>query len=554
MTRTAIYARYSSDNQRDASIADQLRLCRQFADRQGWAVVENYADHAMSGATMVRPAIQALLADAAASRFDIVVSEAIDRLSRDQEDVAAIYKRLSFAGVRIITVSEGEITPLHVGLKGTMNALYLKDLADKTRRGLQGRVEAGRSGGGNAYGYDVIASGGHDGDRGERRLNAAEAAIVQRIFREFAAGNSPRAIARDLNRDRVPGPRGRAWMDTTIRGHVSRGTGILNNELYIGRLVWNRLRYLKDPQTGRRVSRPNPPSEWVICDVPDLRIVDDQLWEAVKSRQAAVADQYANVITAVRRGCENRLNATHRPKSLLAGLLICGVCGGPYTTLHRGRFGCAQHYRRGTCENGRTVVRADIENRVLDGLRDKLLAPDKVEIAVREFYDEMKRLLQEAHAATAHHHHELHDVDRKIRKIVTVIENGGVNPSLLQRLTELESRKAEIQASLSATLPELPTPHPNAAKIYAARVAKLADVLADPEAARDAAEIIRSLVDKVVLTPGEKRGQINAELHGELAAIARLATEKQKSLTPYDTGVRLSVVAGAGFEPATFRL
>ena len=91
-----------------------------------------------------------MIADALAGRFSIVLTEALDRLSRDQEDIAGLYKRMSFAGVKIVTISEGEISALHVGLKGTMDALFLKDLADKTRRGLRGRVEQGRSAGGNS--------------------------------------------------------------------------------------------------------------------------------------------------------------------------------------------------------------------------------------------------------------------------------------------------------------------------------------------------------------------------------------------------------------------
>src|SRR3546814_12345028 len=73
----------------------------------------------------------------------------------------------------------------------------------------------------------------------------------------FAAGKSPRAIATDLNSEGIPGPLARAWGDTSIRGHVCRGTGILNNELYAGVLVWNRLRYVKNPARSeeRRVGK-----------------------------------------------------------------------------------------------------------------------------------------------------------------------------------------------------------------------------------------------------------------------------------------------------------
>ena len=189
--------RYSSDKQRDASIADQLRLCRLHAEKQGWHVVEEYTDHAVSGASLLRPGIQALIADAGRGRFDLILAEAMDRLSRDQEDIAGLFKRMSFANVKIVTLSEGEVSHLHVGLKGTMNALFLKDLADKTRRGQRGRVEAGKSGGGNSYGYDVVRSLAADGEAicGDRAINEAEAEVVRRIFRAYAAGQSAKIIA-----------------------------------------------------------------------------------------------------------------------------------------------------------------------------------------------------------------------------------------------------------------------------------------------------------------------------------------------------------------------
>jgi site-specific DNA recombinase len=152
----AIYARYSSDNQRDASIADQLRICREFAARQGWTVVQEFTDRAISGATLLRSGFQALMRDALNRRFEVVLAESLDRFSRDQEDTAGLFKRLTFAGVNIVTLAEGDITHLHIGFKGTMNALFLKDLAEKTHRGLRGRVENGKAGGGLCYAYRVV--------------------------------------------------------------------------------------------------------------------------------------------------------------------------------------------------------------------------------------------------------------------------------------------------------------------------------------------------------------------------------------------------------------
>src|ERR1041385_7239735 len=141
---------------------DQIRLCRARIEAEGWRYLDAYTDRRLSGATALRPAYQALLEDARHGRFQIVVAEALDRLSRDQEDVAGLLKRLRFAGVRLFTLAEGEIGELHAGLKGTMNAVFLKDLADKTRRGLSGRVKEGRSAGVLSFGYEI----GREGDVG----------------------------------------------------------------------------------------------------------------------------------------------------------------------------------------------------------------------------------------------------------------------------------------------------------------------------------------------------------------------------------------------------
>ncbi len=281
MPKVALYARYSSENQRDASIEDQLRLCRLHAERQGWTIVDSYTDRAISGASLLRPGVQELMQDGMRNRFDIVLAEAMDRLSRDQEDIAGLFKRLQFAGVRIVTLSEGDVTHLHIGLKGTMNALFLKDLADKVRRGLRGRIEDGKSGGGNSYGYDVVKKLSADGDpvRGDRVINEAEAVVIRRIFYDYATGTSPKRIATELNWKGIKAPSGGDWGFSTINGNRRRGNGILNNEMYIGRLVWNRQRFIKDPLTGKRVSRLNPESEWIVQDVPELRVIGQDLWD-----------------------------------------------------------------------------------------------------------------------------------------------------------------------------------------------------------------------------------------------------------------------------------
>ncbi|WP_373877495.1 recombinase family protein [Paracoccus kondratievae] len=338
----------------------------------------------MSGAsTVLRHGIQRLIRDAQRGDFTVVLAEALDRISRDQADVATLYKHLKFAGVTIVTLTEGEISELRVGLKGTMNALFLKDLAMKTHRGLRGRVEKGKAGGGLCYGYRVLKTLDASGEpiRGDREIVSGEADTIRRIFREFASGKSPKAIAVDLNRDGIPGPLGRAWGDTSIRGHASRGTGIVNNELYMGVLVWNRLRFVKDPSTGKRVSRPNPESQWIRTEVPHLRIVDDELWNAVRARQKQIAEIFGPNPANTREGRMKRVHLANRPTSLLSGLLTCGCCGGKVGIITPNRYACLNHHRRGTCENNRTITRQNIEARVLTGLKEKLVSSEAAQDA-----------------------------------------------------------------------------------------------------------------------------------------------------------------------------
>jgi hypothetical protein len=275
----------------------------------------------------------------------------------------------------------------------------------------------------------------------EKTVRELPKPAVRRIFREFAAGVGPRTIARTLNEEGVPGPAGKLWSDTTIRGHVKRGTGLVNNELYIGRLIWNRLRYIKDPSTGKRVSRLNPESEWIFKDVPELRIVDDELWHSVRVRQGEIAEKFANVTEAVRKHHKkNRLNGTRRPKSLLSGLVFCGCCGGPYSLRGADRFACSNHISKGACSNSRTISREELEARVLSGLKDRMMAPEIVEEAMCAYAEETNRLNRERRSSGDAWKAELVKIAKEIRGIIEAIKAGMLH----------ESMKAEMDASGSA--------------------------------------------------------------------------------------------------------
>ena len=355
--RVAIFARYSSELQNQRSIDDQVRLCREHAAGLGAEITGIYADYAFGTTLKTRPEAMRLLRDASARIYDAVLTEALDRLSRDQEDIAGIFKRLNFAGVQLLTVSEGEIGPLHIGFKGTLNALFTRDLAAKIRRGQRGRAAEGPTPGGLSYGYEVVREFDAKGEplRGLRRVNEEQAAVIRRIYEEFAAGSSARSIVTALNAESIPSPRGKAWGTNTINGSRSRSSGILYNELYTGRLVYNCTTFSKDPETGRRVSRPLPTADQVQTTVEHLRIVSDELWQAVQVRKA----RYAKMPLHKRR----------RPRHPFSGLVRCGVCGGSFTIKNGDQLACITHRDKGACTNNRTVRLVELERRVIDGLR-----------------------------------------------------------------------------------------------------------------------------------------------------------------------------------------
>ena len=566
--RAAIYSRYSTDLQREESIADQVEVCRRYIERHGWSVAGSYSDAAISGASRHRPGYQKMIADAEAGHFEVLVCEAVDRLGRNLADVAALSDRMTFARVEIHAVNAGHLTPMHIGIMGTMAQMSLSDTRDKVRRAQLGRVRLGRTPAGHAYGYDIVPPPPGATEAGERAINADEAKIVVRIFKDYAKGVSPRILARRLNDGGIPGPRGRPWCDTTIRGQIDRGTGLLNNTVYRGELSWDRCSYVKNPKTGKKTARVNPVSTWETKPVPHLRIVDDALWNCVKARQKEARETSS---LGKKSGLGDR---THRQKFLLSGLLTCGCCGGGYTILGSDRYGCAARRSKGTCENSKTITKQVIEARVLGGLKDRMLAPDLVAEFVKTFAAECERLNRERVGEAVKLQKERGVVERSLKGIMTAIEGGSWSAMLHSRLTELETRLKQIDAELGVSVAPAPvTMHPNAAGLYAARVAELEAALSEPELIEEASRTIRSLVQRIVLTPdAESANGLAVELHGDLAMILSLAAgssggrQARAGIGPRNeklptalanamaVGSQLTVVAGIRFELMTFRL
>ena len=154
MTRVALYARYSNENQREASITDQYRNCETYATRQeGWTVTARYDDKALSGSTSDRPGYQQMLAAAKAKQFDVLLVDDLSRLTRDEAELITTRKRLVFWGVRLIGTSDGFDTnlrghKLQASFHGMKNEMYLDELAAKSHRGLEGQAKKGNNAGG----------------------------------------------------------------------------------------------------------------------------------------------------------------------------------------------------------------------------------------------------------------------------------------------------------------------------------------------------------------------------------------------------------------------
>jgi DNA invertase Pin-like site-specific DNA recombinase len=250
----------------------------------------------LRGVGVDRPGLGRLLAAALspARPFDIILLDDSSRLARNTKDALTFFEQLNFAGIRLIAVSQGidsdnEQSHVLVTVHGMVDSLYVKELAKKTHRGLEGLMLRDQHTGGHCFGYDSVSVPGTSGKH--LVINESEAAVVRRIFEMSADGQSLKTIAKTLNRECVPPPRPRAgnqygtWCHTCIRE-------MLRRDLYIGKVIWNSSRFVKTPGTNKRVRRARPESEWRVVSHPELRVVSDELWQHVQERQKTLMATY----------------------------------------------------------------------------------------------------------------------------------------------------------------------------------------------------------------------------------------------------------------------
>ncbi len=518
---TVIYARFSSELQNPRSIEDQIAICRERCQREGWSIVGIHVDYAISGAAGLnqeqRPGIAALLAQVASGGVEQVLTEATDRIARHEGDSYALRERLIFAGVRLFTLSDGEVTPFIGAIKGAMDAEFRRTLRAKIKRGQRGTVSDGRSPAGLAYGYRLANRIDENGRaiRGLREIEPDQAVIVVRIFIEYAAGISPVKIAERLNADGVPGPRDGRWRATTIRPDKARGNGILKNELYVGRLVHNRTRKVTDPTTRRTLIRVNEEKERIVQQVPQLRIVDQCLWDRV---QRGLAQRETS-----------RPNHARRPKHVFSGLGVCGICNGPWTIKTATYWGCATRREGSGCSNNRTISTESYERRVLSGLKERMLDPELVSIFIQEYHAERGRRALVMQRNSAGLQRKVVDATSRIERLVGAIASGASDFSEIRGALEKArtDRAAAIAALADADALPVLALHPTIAADYRRQVDGLQEALARPEASIEAIPAIRALIDRIVMNPKSDGRGVSIEVFGRLAGIIALATGEE---------------------------
>jgi site-specific DNA recombinase len=241
-----------------------------------------------------------------------------------------------------------------------------------------------------------------------------------------------------------------------------------------------------------------------------------------------------------------------RAQHLLTGLVYCGSCGSRLASVGRDYLACSAARGQGTCTNRGSIRRAPLEELILAGLRQRLMAPEMVEEFVAAFHEEVNRARRDETAARAGKERELGEVRRRLDKLIEALIEGYRADGLQQRLDDLEARKAALEQELAADPPPPVRLHPNLAQVYRTKVERLHEALADPGLRNEALGILRGLIERVVVHPAEDGLQV--EIVGEIVKMVELGVDAKQAALPAEAACSVKVVAGAGFEPATFRL
>lgn len=529
--RAALYARYSTDMQSEASVEDQFRVCVRVAEREGFRVVARFEDRGISGGTSARPGYQDMLEAARNREFDAVLAEDLKRLWREQAEQWRCIKEWIDLGICVVTASgidsRQQNFEVIASVVGAAAELDRKEAAYRTRRGLEGRAAAGKSTGGRAYGY--VAA--RDSRTGQIEIDEREAGVVRRIFTMYADGASPRTIASQLNEEEIPSPgaswrrkatgpnskRRRKWVASAIHGDVRRGSGILNNERYLGSLIFGRSQWKRGAADSakRIVSIVEDRAQWIVNDEQRLRIVPQELWDSVKARQRAVA-RGAGGIQAARTG--------RKAVALLSGLLVCESCGARFIAVDRAYYGCASLKQGGlaACRNTARVKRERVEALLLAEIEEEILSDEAIEHAQKAIRAELRRLAtREEEVPRAPRLEKLESDEDELRRLQ---KTAKLSATVVQAALEaIERERAELVSSASRAKgkasAEILRMIPQSARLYREAVRNLMATLTEPAERQHARVLIADLLG----------GQVKVRQEGD-AVYARLELDAGRLL------------------------
>jgi len=527
------YARYSSDLQRQASIEDQQRRCTAEIERRGWTSPRQFSDSEIAGSVAkARPGYQALLAAARSGEIKIIMVDELSRLTRDPEELAGLRKRLRFWDCHLIALLDGVDTltapaaAAAVMLLGAYrNETEIEAIAHRTRRGLEGRVRAGMHAGGAIYGYrtravhadrpgDPLGTGEVIGY--EYLIQDGEAQVIRDIFTWYAGGLSCRTIAHRLNERGIASP-GRRWRDgrhlrgtwchSAIQGWADARTGLLNNEKYIGRLIWNRTHRPRDPERdGKKTLRLAGRDEWTVVEAPELRIIPQGLWEAVKRRQHA------------RSLAANGTRAVARTVRLLTGFLRCAKCGGALSIRGASTYRCAARYDRGqsVCDAAVSVNARRAETAVLDFLGE-LLATDRVIESAMAISKGRRKAEARPAAQGGMLLRQIAEAEAEAGRLVEALGRGVLVSQIEGRMRQVESRLADLRDRVAGAEDEAPA---QTIPIMPGALRAMAANLREAAAAGDV-DILKRMVGRIVdRIEVQERPQVGQKRAGAFLAVA----------------------------------
>jgi len=542
--RCAVYARYSSEQQRKTSTEDQIRTCRAAAEKNGWTVLDEFIrfDEELTGRTLVgRKGIADLirLAEQRPKPFDCILIDDTSRLGRYLPDVLRECDRLIYYGVFIYFVSDGldtrdENSRLVHMVKGYGDERFVRDHGKKVHRGQEGRVLNGFIHGSRCYGYKNVPIT-DDTRRGiygqhaiigvKQEILPAQAEVVTRIMKMRATGLSLGRISRTLNAERIqpPGNPNKAgipaWYASTIKQ-------ITNNELYRGVRIWNRVQNVVNFAEGKDSTRKRPAAEWIRKEVAELRIIPDELWESVQAVNRRGRDKYY----ATRLGGMNRTAASRT--YLFSSIMACGTCGGNFTVVGgkapNVRYGCPNYRFRDTCTNKVSILRTRLEQQLIAALSRNLLDERLEEERVREFTSQLKaqielekKLAREGASNSSQLKEERSELQIRAGHLVEAIEQHGISSLLSSQLSTLEARLAEIERLLTAKpVSTLPTFSDDQIREFLHKESQdFCQVLVgDAETAK---REIQKRIKKLVLTPKQMATGTVLEVTGDVGLFQR---------------------------------